>query len=907
MEENRQKWTQSEMDQTKNRGLKIIEAKFAGEVVTTKEEGPEDKFTHRWMRIFPMLPRNADEQAFVVQGKTQKIYRVKGSKIEYVSSQKVFIPTKPSFQGLTQSGDTSLFFFTKKKMKKPKKHRGFSSEHHINLKEDPCLVYETKYGINQPSSMRPTYWGELKLKIGKDSEYGFPVKLGDERSPFYKNLYHVFLRTSVRTSAQTDNFLAQLLRKDEQISIRRTFLFQTKYRYLEDSRNKLLKSWSSLPDNFIYSNDIGPSQFFLKPKEANLGGRLHYFAQNDESMVTIGLIDLRTKKVVSKRDVCVYELFEGLEFTKVSELKKLISMKLNYSICGDFLKVQLIVELAYRSLEIAESLKPIDFGLRNSELKSKKRKFDTSLNRGVSETRKMSFVILNLFSGKVKQIRVISAFDLNANDQSLILTQRTPFELTLELISWNNSRFVDNTQSERKRMISQDPNRENSDEQPQAGPQKRTLTLSLDEELKRKCVDFSELKSISQILDDQVLVVTSTNFLLFDVATQKLLSSFLNADNIELGSFQQNAIEGDIMLNLSQKLKVQVVKLLVNGQGRLDFKLLGLIDFTSFKRDCKIHEIQYFRKVKDREFVIKTTVSYIQPPKLDEELRGILSVGFEIVEDAQSVLKFGKLRITSHKLEFKLGQRESIKGVYHQGSHLNYEFYDLTTNRRLVKQVPCPSLSQGEEKGDLVYQFSSPPQSLIHNMQIISTYVKNDRVFYFLLGEKKEIRAIGYTRKDNLMIDPVVVRSVSLDPLARIVFNKKTEKFRIFVYHYSEAGDKPNMNRLTLLDEDLREGMVIDIPGIRVITRVKVINSDCVGIVGYTDIVKEELSGRYSHLTKTLILDLGEMKFYELVSEDGWLFEEWCSYFERRVFGIKNGLNFERRVPRGLYLSGRMI
>ena len=170
---------------------------------------------------------------------------------------------------------------------------------------------------------------------------------------------------------------------------------------------------------------------------------------------------------------------------------------------------------------------------------------------------------------------------------------------------------------------------------------------------------------------------------------------------------------------------------------------------------------------------------------------------------------------------------------------------------------------------------------------------------------------LEYTPEGEKMTNPSVVNYLPLDPIANVVFDKKTDKFRIFVYNYFETGLYKNLNRLTILDEDLKEVLVADIPGICLISKVKPIHPDFLIIIGYTEFPTSNLrkDEGFGHLRRSLVLNLPELKLHELATPDGQSFEDSCSYFQDRIFGLKreNRTLDTEKSQTGIYLSDVLL
>ena len=331
--------------------MEIIKKEEKTQNQTVKEVSLEQEFqTLRFNKLQPPAAQftQIDSQPILVNQKQKhakfiliqshnehKIYQVREKKIHFVSQHKIQFPFNlPKIHKTVISENWIRHFIELSKVfnsEEDPKWVKLIKEYEIDTDEQDfeyltTLVFESKFGPEQPETIIPTFVGKIRRKdcnlaltsflgifddqkplIGTNSclvqqpvEYDvFGNRRGDQRPPD-----QFFL---AKFSKKFENLHKKLLKLN--LDFEETESYKTK---IEQDKQLVCQNLYQNPQFSFYFGYQKKSLLHFENNEPGVSKKLRSFVKIDQKMLIIGVIDFRTRKLVARRFISIYEFFENL-------------------------------------------------------------------------------------------------------------------------------------------------------------------------------------------------------------------------------------------------------------------------------------------------------------------------------------------------------------------------------------------------------------------------------------------------------------------------------------------------------------------------------------------------------------------------------------------------------------------
>ena len=863
--------------------------KNAGKVIFKKVKNPQKKFQQAIPQWSPILQSRVDSKLFIVQsGQSHKIYKVAKNRVEFVSSHMVDFPVYGTYKTSQRSEDRIREFFWKKRMKKISKNLEFFEREGIDWETSSWLVFEYSYGVDQPEIIRPRFLGELEHKREDIKRYEVPTKCGEYRSLFNTNLCLLEDDIAVEDPSNRGTYKIEnvhyLVRFGKKFtnSAQKVFKFNLDYQRLETSKKMVQKQKKKLRPIFINEYELNKKEtlFSFRSGKRHLQHGLTSFVRIEGEMLSVGLFHLRTRKVVSKRFVAIYELFVGLDFAEVAELQRCSILDVAYSSQVDTLAFNVRLDLLYSSLEQADSLRVEGATKRSAGRRKPQSRYFFHYHRrygSIREYKRVCFQISNLFGKEERRVEVRGSCLLQKGPKSLFFIEPDDSEFRMDVVTKGPGYSLVDSSSLTKRtnnLLRARRARKKSDRDQKEEKQilTKNLLFPLESQLKKLGITSHDIRSAFSLEDSQLLIVCSRKILLFDIKSKTFLSACHYCDNVPNDLFR-TLIDNDVMLTIQNKKFMEVLKIVNEDDDthQFRFEFIGVLDSEAFRDVYSIINLLFFKRVGEHQFEFKAKINWKESRESDLLCLAILSVRFEIRETKIRHKDSYELRLISRRIDSRIEGFERIKGSYAKGGQVNHILRPPNFNhvKRLAVQI-----TESQGGGDVaMYTVDYPPPNLTagYNERIEKAYIKDNFAYLYLKNVKKEIRVIDYQVEDDRLTDPSFVKSLTLHLSAEVFFDKQTEEFRIFCFN--QKGLDSSLLRLTILDEQLDEVLSVIIDGILKVQNLNIVNSNYLHIVGPKTELEEledqaDTSEPVEEVKVSLMVNLAEMTFKELVSED---------------------------------------
>ena len=285
-----------------------------------------------------------------------KLYQIKeNSQIEFASEHKVVFPfaeLEKAAMNITE--DNLIYILTKEKNRSISAElKQFLERNEMEWDGSAKLAFECSYGPGMPKDLKLDFLGKIK---GHSSGEGGKFEIGQfvETQVPIINQKLLVVKCALDKSTfrlSQDNwtyFLAEFDIRNQNL-IRRVFLFNLSHSLKPYYQDKLRRDKDGLPEYFGLKMITGyrPKGFFLSNNNTREPGcvqKFTTFLYIETEMVTIGVLDLRRRRMVAKRLVSIYELFEGHELAECIEGPLCTILDVEYCLEADILVWDLVLE-----------------------------------------------------------------------------------------------------------------------------------------------------------------------------------------------------------------------------------------------------------------------------------------------------------------------------------------------------------------------------------------------------------------------------------------------------------------------------------------------------------------------------------------------------------------------------------
>ena len=594
-------------------------------------------------------------------------------------------------------------------------------------------------------------------------------------------------------------------------------------------------------------------------------------------MLTIGLMSLRTKKIVSLRFLSIIELFEGQKFTKFSKLGLIDFSRIAYDCKSDTLAIHLKLILSYPSRYLGKVEAMGD---------AQDRVLTLNEDGSVSILKKLNLMVLKLFCSRTKSIEVLKFTSVRQSRGSIVAgdEKNSIFRVVLKP-GETGFKKRENPQGD----------------QHQAKLVRKVINNRVLERLGTQnlgCGDY--LRSISQVNEEELLVISQRKMVLFDLNTREILSSIEH--NEDLPTQSCNAlIDGNLMVEISKnQRKIKIFKILRDEVKGASVKLVGWLNLNQEKNLESFEKLLCLKKFDQNQFVLKALTKWKDQAGLHPPSNSILSVKFEVGRIGAIKENRNLVRLIEESVDWRdLGERVDLSSSIKNGqtNHISLDNEERTFGVQI----------RPTSEGDVKFVFEKFDRSS-DNRRCQEMFIKDDLGFVVSLqGDYKELHLLRFThnKENNKMNNPELVRSLSVEcRFESIFFDKKTEIFRIFTF----SRDSRSQDLiLKILDEKLQTTLCVHLPGANRIERFIVLSQNVIILIGTTVAIGE---GWRERKVVSLILNLKELTFKEIVDQEGApVLGEAFDLVGRRlvVMNQSDHINFNITAWRGIFISDEWV
>ena len=260
-----------------------------------------------------------------------KLYQIDSNQINFVSSHKICFPEEFHPEQLEYFSSASypeiLFLVTETA-------KSESNDEESEGEED-VLVFRCQYGHTKDYELQPEYLG--KIKQGYSGFSDFDPLVAFELSSRFKSHERLFLikadYESEDRGIEEKTLLATLSKHNPNVFkpvLDLTFDFQE----LQVYESKLDLDSSGMDEDVVdeLCFDVEDEvHFFIEDFPSSKDQRFGSFCQIDEKMIIAGAIDFRSKRILTKSFLSVYEIFRQLGFTSVYHCNEMNVSSVIYS------------------------------------------------------------------------------------------------------------------------------------------------------------------------------------------------------------------------------------------------------------------------------------------------------------------------------------------------------------------------------------------------------------------------------------------------------------------------------------------------------------------------------------------------------------------------------------------------
>ena len=385
---------------------------------------------------------------------------------------------------------------------------------------------------------------------------------------------------------------------------------------LEGIRRRIINSHSS--KSKINSDEINFGiNFFVPKSELGAGKQYQPLIDVKSKIITLQIIDLRLRKTPVRAFVSIYELFEPMDFIDYAESLKVDILKADYSAELDTLVLEAKVAIKYhpeKDRAIYSFLeKRIKAGLVN---RRDLLEIEWSELGDFWEYFRLHFVVSYLISRDRRTIEVIrsgvgaSTLVELSQDKVLILTQDEE-NIKIKILS-----KPEKNEKSRKKILRED------------SKQKHSAQMAIISEPKLKYKSFIlqksglnlpttpyeiDLKACFFVHQGTLLLQSSRKFLLYDTKTCQLRKNLPYCKSLPI-NLENVLIDDNLMVNLETKFdRIEIFKIQVDKDKvkEVSFSLISTLTFENIDNFFSVEEIVSFKKIDDYnlESILKISIA----------------------------------------------------------------------------------------------------------------------------------------------------------------------------------------------------------------------------------------------------------------------------------------------------------
>ena len=361
-------------------------------LVLREVESPEKAFLQLDTR--PVLAFQRDKNQHIIltyKGKEHKIYQIKDQSIQFVSRHRVEIPIQGMPITIKASDKHLRYYFSTREVVKFESNQPFFQNHNINPRSYSRLVFEFPYGIGQPWTTNPwlrvednLVYGDLDCSSEAIASWRVDEYLDSQKTLIHSNLCLINAspeetvdRHFPGIQSEFEIFYLSRVSKGRPHP-QRIFKFDNYFDGQEKYENNLRQDSEALGYGIGFNYNIQDlvwrdycKMYSWRNDQSDQVGNLKPFIQIRPQMISVLLLDLRTRKTHTRAFVSIFELFQGQEFAKIAFNISYGAPKVRYSLELDTLIVELevffsCVEPSQEELKAGREDRKKIFSLNNS-------------------------------------------------------------------------------------------------------------------------------------------------------------------------------------------------------------------------------------------------------------------------------------------------------------------------------------------------------------------------------------------------------------------------------------------------------------------------------------------------------------------------------------------------------------
>ena len=616
---------QNSESSTNETEVAVVTTEYASDLVFRLPKQSRTKFNS--VIFTPTLIHQKEKnQKFMVVlvGYQFKLYHIKDHRVSFASAQTINIPfvnTNASSHRITEK---SIFLvFWKKYLKENHINREVLLQLGLDPEGDQKVVLEIPIDPRQPEVIQPAVFEEADEKgqgfLIRQILRGSKTILCNELcllSSWTKRTPQGFFGDPDPKIIYFIGECRKRRRSDHLTRTRRLFQFNLGFDELGFYQAKIISDKASLSSKNVVSMDITLRRLLSSRKNNEHSKKFQVFFEMGPEVITIILIDPRTRKIAARAFVSIYELFRDLRMCQVCNHITLSCKDIEYSPEIDLLvfEANIYTKFGRTSFESIphEFRKHASLGDSRS---TRMAKYYGIEGQDIHETRYARFWIFDVFKKAGGRMVVREGIDFSTT--SLIVPQPEGFLGFIETPSQVVFEFLSRNKVQERVYNGSTKNRERSCV--------RALSEIFREKVKssvlkiRKGDQFpdSGIKTVDRIDQNTLLVIGSRKFILLDSQTGELLSSCdysLNQGFFYLKwTFNHDLIIKQETGTLTgERGYLEVFKAETEQAEGSPFRQIGILDLSPFTQLHSVNKIVGLAKLSDEIYEAMIRVEWIE-------------------------------------------------------------------------------------------------------------------------------------------------------------------------------------------------------------------------------------------------------------------------------------------------------
>ena len=373
---------------------------------------PEQIFGKQGWGAQLVIQRKYNLKLILIHLKNQyKIFKISdgNKKVEFVSAHTIDLPISDDPLRTFITEDKIRFYYHSGVLEEKFENIEFLATNQIDKSETPIIFFESDFGLGQPKLIPPKLYKEPSAPYQGLTSWNITEFLTNKKPLLNTRLciIEAFREPDVDDFAQNfashkpDRVFLARVQKTSEKPPQRIFKIQHSFNSLKTYKEKLLRNLHALPEDFrdqlrskvrFKQNSVITLQSISPGKPQRLSAALSL-----GQMITIQLMDLRTRKIQARSFVSIYEIFEGQDFTKVTLPFVCSIYKAQYSPELDTLSLDMLLTLTYLN-PLTEEMTSIIEAERSQGRKDRTKLTSFSGQDSRREIKYLRFKVSNVFN-----------------------------------------------------------------------------------------------------------------------------------------------------------------------------------------------------------------------------------------------------------------------------------------------------------------------------------------------------------------------------------------------------------------------------------------------------------------------------------------------------------------------------